>query len=74
MVPRPAALDVSQVKIPMATSKLRDECLCEGKAGWCAAALRLVQKVVAERKEWDLMDTLLTDAKVACADRLKISR
>jgi len=55
----------------MATSKLQNECLCEGKAGWCAAALRLVQKVAAERKEWDLMDTLLTDAKVACANRIK---
>jgi len=30
-----------------------------------------VQKVAAERKEWDLMDTLLTDAKAACADRIK---
>jgi len=30
-----------------------------------------VQKVAAERKEWDLMDTLLADAKVACADRIK---
>jgi len=68
---RQAALDVGPVKIPIATSKLRNECLCEGKAGWCAAALRLVQKVAAERKEWDLMDTLLTDAKVACADRIK---
>jgi len=55
----------------MASSKLQNECLCEGKAGWCAAALRLVQKVAAERKEWDLMDTLLTDAKVARANRIK---
>jgi len=68
---RPAALDVSPAKIPMATSKLRNECLCEGKASWCTAALRLVQKVAAERKEWDLMDTLLSDAKVAYADRIK---
>ena len=55
----------------MASSKLQNECLCEGKAGWCATALRLVQKVTAERKEWDLMDTLLTDAKVARANRIK---
>jgi len=31
----------------------------------------LVQKVAAERKEWDLMDTLLSDAIVAGADRIK---
>ena len=29
---RPAELDVIPVKIPMATAKLRTECLCEGKA------------------------------------------
>jgi len=31
----------------------------------------MVQKVAAKRKEWDLMDTLLTDTKVAYADRIK---
>jgi len=30
-----------------------------------------VQKVAAVRKKWDLMDTLLRDAKVACALRIK---
>jgi len=30
-----------------------------------------VQKVAAKRKAWDLLDTLLTDPKVACTDRIK---
>jgi len=68
---RPAVFDVSPLKIPMATAKLRKECLCEGKDGWCEAALRLVQKVAVQREECDRLDTLLTDARVARADRIK---
>ena len=51
----------------MTTDKLRKECLREGKADWCSAA----QKVAEKRKDWDLMDTRLTDAKVDCADCIK---
>jgi len=43
---RPAALDMSQVQIPMATSTLKNNGLCEGKACWCAVAQAEGEKIV----------------------------